>query len=80
MPDLAKELAAPQYMFINGKFQLESKDQIKSRLGFSPDLADALCLTFAMPETAGANSPEMLLGRSAPRVKVDYDPLAESNN
>ncbi len=79
MPELAKELAAPQYMFVNGKFQLESKDQIKQRLGFSPDLADALCLTFAMPETAGADSPEMLMGRENKKVKVDYDPFGEFN-
>lgn len=34
---LAKELVSPTYTFSNGKFQLEPKDQIKKRLGFSPD-------------------------------------------
>lgn len=43
LPELARELTAPQYTFVNGKFQLEPKDQIKERLGFSPDLADSLC-------------------------------------
>ena len=48
---LKKELCAPTYWFTpNGKFQLESKDQIKARLGFSPDKADALGLTFAFAE------------------------------
>lgn len=49
-PVLAKELSTPTYTFQNGKFQLESKEQIKKRLGFSPNRADALGLTFALPE------------------------------
>ena len=32
-----------------GRLQLEEKDEIKKRLGRSPDLADALALTFAEP-------------------------------
>lgn len=47
---LKKELTAPTYTFQNGKMKLEEKDQIKARLGFSPDIADALCLTFALPD------------------------------
>lgn len=63
IPGLAEELAAPKYWF-NKKQQkcLEPKDDIKARLGRSPDLADAFVLTFAapvMPKTlyvgAGAN-------------------------
>lgn len=50
IPELSRELTAPTYTFQNGKFQIEPKDQIKDRLGFSPDLADALALTFALPE------------------------------
>lgn len=49
IPDLLRELTTPMYFFQEGKFRLEEKDQIKKRLGFSPDLADALALTFAMP-------------------------------
>lgn len=48
--DLKKELLAPTYTFHQGKFVLESKEQIKKRLGFSPDRADALALTFALPD------------------------------
>lgn len=48
--DLKKELLAPTYTFHRGKFVLESKEQIKKRLGFSPDRADALALTFALPD------------------------------
>ena len=32
----------------SGQLLLESKDHIKARLGFSPDLADAAALTFAV--------------------------------
>ena len=48
MPELARELTAPTYWLQNGKLRLEEKDQIKERLGFSPDLADGLATTFAV--------------------------------
>ena len=48
--ELVAELTTPTYTFLNGKFQLEPKEQVKARLGRSPDLADALALTFAVPE------------------------------
>lgn len=50
VPELMGELTTPTYTFVNGKFQLEPKDQVKERMGRSPDLADALALTFAIPE------------------------------
>jgi len=53
LPELIRELTVPTYTFIGGKFVLEPKDQIKTRLGQSPDLADALALTFAMPDQPG---------------------------
>jgi hypothetical protein len=47
---LISELAAPTYSFNPaGKILLEPKEKIAERLGFSPDLADALALTFALP-------------------------------
>lgn len=49
IPELVAELTTPTYTFSNGKIILEDKDQVKKRLGRSPDLADALALTFAMP-------------------------------
>lgn len=49
IPELAKELTTPTYYFQEGKLRLEEKDQIKKRLGCSPDIADALALTFAFP-------------------------------
>jgi len=47
--DLARDLVVPEYFYniSSGKKQLESKKDIKKRLGRSPDHADALALTFA---------------------------------
>ena len=47
---LKKDLAAPTYSFDKqNRILLESKDDIKKRLGCSPDIADALALTFTHP-------------------------------
>lgn len=71
--ELVGELTAPTYFFHNGKFQIESKDQIKKRLQKSPDLADALALTFAIPDRpAGIAMP----GRDRPSVRQPYDPYS----
>jgi hypothetical protein len=48
---LQSELCAPTY-HNNGaamRLQLESKKDIKERIGVSPDIADALAITFAYP-------------------------------
>ncbi len=47
LPDLVRELSAPVYWLQDGKLRLEEKDQIKKRLGCSPDLGDGLAHTFA---------------------------------
>jgi len=46
---LIRDLASPQYGFEGGRMKLESKDEIRKRLGKSPDAGDALALTFAYP-------------------------------
>lgn len=47
---LADQLTAPTYTYAREtKLQLESKKDIRKRLGFSPDDADALAITFAEP-------------------------------
>jgi hypothetical protein len=46
--ELVNELTAVQYEILSsGKFKVESKEQIKKRGYRSPDIADALMLTFA---------------------------------
>jgi hypothetical protein len=50
IPALKADLVTPTYKFdANNAMLLESKQDIKKRLGHSPDTADALALTFAMP-------------------------------
>jgi phage terminase large subunit len=49
-PRLLSELVAPTYGFdVQGRAQVESKDEIKLRLGRSPDRADALALSIFEP-------------------------------
>ena len=51
--ELKKELISPLMGFDEkGKLRLESKEQIRKRLKMSPDHADALALTFAVPDSA----------------------------
>ena len=53
LPDAAElktELATPEYSFdAANRMKLEPKEDVKERLGRSPDVADALALTFAYP-------------------------------
>jgi hypothetical protein len=75
-PLLKKELTTPVYTLHNGKLRLEEKDQIKKRLGFSPDRADALGLTFALPDMPGTTEYDKLdRTNQAGKVKSDWDPF-----
>lgn len=49
--DWGRDLCAPQYRFEGDKLRLERKDEIKKRIGRSPDIGDALALTFSHPVT-----------------------------
>jgi hypothetical protein len=50
LSDLKDDLIGPQYFYgMTGKLQLERKEDMKKRGIPSPDLADALALTFAYP-------------------------------
>lgn len=75
VPELKRELTAPTYNFNNGKFQLEKKEQIKDRLGFSPDIADALALTFALPEMPAYTRDDRYKDRFNKKINVDFDPF-----
>lgn len=87
IPEMVAELTEPTYTFSNGKFQLEEKDQIKKRLGRSPDLADALALTFALPDMPAAMAGLGLdpafaavaaAGGTAGHVVSEFDPWANT--
>lgn len=79
--DLISQLVGPQYGFNNkDAIQLEKKSDMKKRGVPSPDIADALALTFAYPvmpnSMAGRDGAEVRLGSS---VKTDYDPFSEKS-
>ena len=72
---LKLELATPIYWFDSqGRKVLEPKDEIKKRLqgGGSPDLADALALTFAFPVAKKRSLPGGMQGDG----RHEYDPYA----
>ena len=74
---LKQELATPIYWYDNvGRRVLESKDQIKKRLqgAGSPDLADALALTFALPVAKKEMEDIYIKRRKVATQKEEYDP------
>lgn len=72
--DLEVQLLAPQYFYNNANaILLEAKKDMKRRGVASPDIADALALTFAFPVgerafNAGAKS----------KHQIDFDPFADA--
>ena len=77
--DLKSQLESREYGFAmkDGRdaIQLESKKDMKKRGLSSPDIADALALTFAYPVQPNANAGRATAGMT-PRVQHEYDPLA----
>jgi hypothetical protein len=71
---LIADLVTPSYSYkSSGKLILESKDDMKKRLGRSPDSGDALALTFAYP-VYPLNQLQSLQQQYG--SKKDYDPYA----
>lgn len=78
VPELVSELTTPTYKFdANNKLLLEKKAEIKKRTGVSPDIADAIGLTFAAP-VAPRELRELQQSRSATGKRADYDPYLEA--
>jgi hypothetical protein len=73
LPEMVAELTTPTYTFHKGKFLLEDKDMVKKRLGRSPDLADALALTFGLVEMP-ASSQSVLQASKSAHATTDFDP------
>jgi hypothetical protein len=67
--ELRMELVSPTYKFTStGKIQVEPKDSLKKRGLRSPDIADALCLTFASSAAqVGGRAPRWIPGRPLKR-------------
>ena len=77
LPEMVGELITPTYTFVNGVFQLEEKDQIKERLGRSPDLADGYMQTYALEDMPGEVISRLQRGHHAAR---DADPFARPDD
>ena len=70
--DLVEDIVGPEYFFQpNGKIMLEAKRDMKRRDLASPDLGDALALTFAAP--VYKMSPMEELSGKASTLETDYD-------
>jgi phage terminase large subunit len=76
VPELIPELTEPTYVYVNGQFLLEPKEEVKKRLGKSPDLADAWMQTFSLPDMPGKDDPTSR--RSRRTVEDDYNPYEEA--
>lgn len=73
-PLLESELTAPEYAHNQrDQLALEKKADIKKRIGISPDDADALALTYAMPVMKST-----FTGDGGTGLLSDYDPFARS--
>lgn len=71
-PKLEAELVAPVYSFdVRSRMRVESKDDIKKKLGRSPDRADALGLAVFSPPTFSEGDAEELR-RMMPRARMAH--------
>jgi phage terminase large subunit len=74
LPELVAELTSPTYSFQRGQILIEPKEHVKKRIGRSPDLADALALTYALDDMPA----ELIAGADAwghGRVLSDWNPF-----
>lgn len=73
--DLRQQLVGPTYTFnLRNEIQLEKKEDMRKRGLESPDLADALALTFALPVAAHDHAGGA--GLRKPNVESEYNPFA----
>lgn len=78
--EIVAELTNTHYTHTKkGKLILEPKDIVKSAIGRSPDLADALACTFGLPEMSDLSTPEgkilMAAGFANTETEHEWDPL-----
>lgn len=71
--ELKHDLISPEYSYnLAGKIILESKKDLKKRGIASPDLADALALTFASPVYQPTEAEQMFRGDTS-KAETEYD-------
>lgn len=77
VPNLHMELCVPTYSYDNapGKLLLEDKDDIRKRLKYSPDIGDALALTFAAGVRPRLRPGDRMRGEGGTHSQQRYDLL-----
>jgi hypothetical protein len=76
-PELVEELTQITYTHKGDRLLLEDKLQLKSRIGRSPDHADALASTFAEPITSRRTAEMLPRAWGARRLhRAEYDPYS----
>lgn len=80
VPEMVVGLSSATYTYAKGLIQIEEKDQIKSRIGRSPDLEDALACTFAFPVLPKPrhNALDALLVGTMHVKGIDADPYSDN--
>ena len=64
-----------------GKFQIEPKELIKERLGRSPNYADALFNTFAIPDQPAHNRlGGLMVQQQQQRALTEFDPYRDEDD
>lgn len=76
VPELTQALINTTYTFKNDKLLIEPKEDIKVKLGYSPDHMDALMLTFAMPVEKEDRS-EFSRFSYGSTNQIEYNPLSK---
>lgn len=66
-PELLADLCSPKWMIRSRGIQIESKDDIKARLGRSPDKGDALVMAFVPPPVVAYATSTRYLGQTRGR-------------
>lgn len=80
-PELAAELAATTYSYVGGQMLMEPKDQVKAKIGRSPNKADAFYQTFATPDEPGQMEQKLRekLMPAQSHASTDFDPFREDD-
>lgn len=73
VPELTNALIQTSYTFKGDQLIIEPKEDVKLKLGYSPDHMDALILTFAFPVERSSDHSTFI---SKPVNTFDYDPFS----
>jgi hypothetical protein len=74
IPELIQALTQTTYTFKGNQLLIEPKEDVKVKLGYSPDHMDALCLTFALP--VEREQRDNIHNRTHNMNQFEYDPFS----